>query len=113
MKPKNGFVMAMLAAFNVSHVDAIPRDALTLDHYRMLDRAMESEAKSFLFEASATADETKQPLVISTPNEALQKSGLLNTSAEERILISRIHGWLGREMTISDDGIIVAPIKKF
>jgi hypothetical protein len=112
MKPRNGFVMTMLAAFQVSHVDAIPREKINGMHANMLHNAMTETAKDFLREYCGQANKKKEPVVMTAANKELKRSNLLQTTPEERILISRIYGKLGCEMTISDDGIIIAPIKK-
>lgn len=111
MKPNCGFVMAMLAMCSVTHVELVKRDMITADHIRLMDHSLTSKAKELLLDFASIADEKKEAFVCHK-TRAFIESGLADLTYEERILVCRIYGSQGRELQISDSGMIVAPSQK-
>jgi hypothetical protein len=72
---------------------------------------MTSGAKELISDLSEIAD-TKQDACVCGKTLAFVESGLADLTREERILVCRIYGSQGREIEISDEGMIVSPSQK-
>jgi len=110
MKPKSGFVFAVLTLCAVTSVNAIDPSTLGADHVRKMHDSMTQEARDLLLELTGEADEKMTP----QKSEAKQfrRSRLTIMNEEERRIVSMIYASQGRTIEITDAAITVHPNKQ-
>jgi hypothetical protein len=94
---------------NVSSLQDITRNMLTADDLKIVYDSMSIEAKEIVADASEIADETLERIVISADHSLFNQSCLKKRDEDELLLIGRVYGHFGREIDITQEGIIVHP----
>lgn len=109
MKPGNGLTTVLLARHNVSSLEEITRDMVSTADLQIINGHMSVDAREVIADASGVADEAREPVVIKRNHRKFQEAGFHHSTEEELMAIGRIYGAHGREIDITQEGIVVHP----
>lgn len=109
MKPNSGLTMALLARHKVSCLSEITRDMVKIDDLYIVNNHLSLEAKEIIADAAGIADAAIDQAVIRRDHPQFEEAGFTNSSEQELMAIGRIYGAHGREIDITEEGIVVHP----
>jgi predicted nucleotidyltransferase len=112
MKPNSGLVAALLIMFSVKSIAEIPVEQYDHRVANKLAESMTEEASDLIGVLTRQADVSRQPVYLACLTSEWESAGFADMNEDERMIFRRLHEHYGREVSFTEDGLIISPKSK-
>ncbi len=111
MKTNSKLVVLVLAHLGLASVNAMEPSHVNSDVVRIIQKEMTMDANEIIGDLSGEADDAKSPITFDSSDTRWESAGFGNTNADMRRILVLMYERYGREITFSDNEIIISPVK--